>query len=72
MNINLTRQIPQAFQQWLSAEKTPTLCEATRSFSAITEVWKEYQDQHPETSNIVQAGIVTILISWKITQIEHL
>jgi len=35
----------------------PILCEATRSFSAITEVWKEYQDQHPETSNIVQAGI---------------
>ena len=57
MSINSTRQIPHAFQQRLSAEKTPTLCEATRSFSAITEVWKEYQDQHPETFDIVQAGI---------------
>ena len=57
MNINSTRQIPHAFQQQLSAKKTPTLCEATRSFSAITKVWKEFQDQHPETFDIVQAGI---------------
>ncbi|KIM34693.1 hypothetical protein M413DRAFT_75735, partial [Hebeloma cylindrosporum] len=49
--------IPHAFQQRLSAEKTPTVCEAIRSFSAISEVWKEHQDQYPETSNIVQAGI---------------
>ena len=56
-NFILFRQIPHAFQQRLSAEKTPTLCEAIRSFSAITEVWKEHQDQHPETSNIIQAGI---------------
>lgn len=57
ININSTWQIPHAFQQRLSAEKTPTVCEAVRSFSAITEVWKEHQDQYPETSNIVQAGI---------------
>ena len=54
---NLTLQIPHAFQQHLSVEKTPTLCKAIRSFSAITEVWKEHQVQYLETSNIVQAGI---------------
>ncbi|KAF8970640.1 ribonuclease H-like domain-containing protein, partial [Flammula alnicola] len=49
--------IPHAFQQRLSAEKTPTLCETIRSFSAITAIWKEHQGEHPETSNIIQAGI---------------
>ena len=50
-------QIPHAFQQWLSAEKTPTLCDAIPSFEAMIRIWKEHQVRHPETAGIVQAGL---------------
>lgn len=50
-------QVPHAFQQRLSNEKTPSLGEAIRSFSAIIDVWKEYQESHPETRDIVEAAI---------------
>ena len=50
-------QIPHAFQQRLSAEKTPTLCDAIPSFEAMIRVWKEHQVKHPETAGIVQAGL---------------
>ena len=50
-------QISHAFQQWLSAEKTPTLCDAIPSFEAMIHIWKEHQVKHPETAGIVQAGL---------------
>jgi hypothetical protein len=45
------------FQQQLSSEKTPTLCDAIPSFERLIKVWEDDQHQHPETSDIVQAGI---------------
>ena len=50
-------QVPHAFQQRLSSESTPTLCDAIPSFERMLKVWEEDQIKHPETAGIVQAGI---------------
>lgn len=50
--------VPDAFQQKLSAEKTPTLCNALPSFDAMMEVWKDLQDSWgPAVANIIQQGL---------------
>ncbi|KAJ7849934.1 ribonuclease H-like domain-containing protein [Mycena leptocephala] len=48
---------PHAFQQRLSAEKTPTLGDALPAFEAMISHWEKQQAQHPETAYIVQQGI---------------
>jgi len=50
-------KVPHAFQQQLSSEKTPTLCNAFPAFEGMKRVWKEHQVEHPETSDIVQDGL---------------
>ncbi|PBK95010.1 hypothetical protein ARMGADRAFT_896835, partial [Armillaria gallica] len=40
--------VPHAFQQKLSAEKTPTLCNALPAFSALLAWWHLLQEQMPE------------------------
>ncbi|KAF8869955.1 ribonuclease H-like domain-containing protein, partial [Gymnopilus junonius] len=52
--------IPHEFQQALSSEKTLTLCDTISHFNAIIQVWKEYQDEHPETEDIIEAGIIKL------------
>ncbi|KAJ6586163.1 ribonuclease H-like domain-containing protein, partial [Mycena capillaripes] len=49
--------VPHAFQQRLSAEKTPTLGDALPAFEAMISQWEKQQAQHPETAHIVQQGI---------------
>ncbi|KAJ6545313.1 ribonuclease H-like domain-containing protein, partial [Mycena capillaripes] len=49
--------VPHAFQQRLSAEKTPTLGDALPAFEAMISQWEKQQTQHPETTHIVQQGI---------------
>ncbi|KAJ7253087.1 hypothetical protein B0H12DRAFT_1017709, partial [Mycena haematopus] len=49
--------VPHAFQQLLSAEKTPTLGDALPSFEAMISRWEKQQNQYPETAHIVQQGI---------------
>ncbi|KAF8151682.1 hypothetical protein B0H34DRAFT_664757, partial [Crassisporium funariophilum] len=50
--------VPDAFQQKLSAEKTPTLCNAIPAFDAMVSIWKELQETWGEPfSTIIQAGI---------------
>ena len=57
-SINLNDfQVPQAFQQQLSSEKTPTLCNAFPAFKGMKRVWKEHQVEHLETSDVVQEGL---------------
>jgi hypothetical protein len=53
-------QKPHAFQQKLSAEATPTLHNALPSFEKLVSVWKKHQNRHPETSDIVAAGLEKI------------
>lgn len=50
-------QVPHAFQQQLSHEKTPTLCNTIPVFEALRTKWEEYQIAHPETQHIIQPGL---------------
>jgi hypothetical protein len=54
---SLLSQVPHAFQQRLSHEKTPTLCEAIPSFECLTEIWMEMQDDAPHLNEIIQGGL---------------
>ncbi|KAF9490016.1 hypothetical protein BDN71DRAFT_1369145, partial [Pleurotus eryngii] len=38
-------QVPHTFQQHLSGEKTPTLCDAIPAFKAMMRVWKSLQNE---------------------------
>ncbi|KAF7327405.1 HAT family dimerization domain-containing protein [Mycena kentingensis (nom. inval.)] len=49
--------IPHAFQQRLSAEKTPTLSYAIPYFEAMTRAWEKMQVAHPELRNVIQRGL---------------
>ncbi|THU78735.1 hypothetical protein K435DRAFT_578893, partial [Dendrothele bispora CBS 962.96] len=50
-------EVPHAFQQKLSAEKTPTLSGAIPSFEAIIARWKTLQSEIPVMRRVIQAGI---------------
>ena len=50
-------QIPHAFQQQLSHEKVPTLCNANPCYEALVQRWEEYQVLHPETYDIIEKGL---------------
>ncbi|KAF8991673.1 hypothetical protein BDQ17DRAFT_1254661, partial [Cyathus striatus] len=49
--------IPHTFQQDLSEEKTPTLCDIIPAFKAMEAIWKEHQIESMDTECIVQAGL---------------
>ncbi|KAJ7433152.1 hypothetical protein FB451DRAFT_1064718, partial [Mycena latifolia] len=49
--------VPHAFQQKLSAEKTPTLGDALPAFEAMIKAWQKQQVKYPETTHIIQKGI---------------
>ena len=50
-------QVPHAFQQHLSYEKTPTPCNEIPSFEALRSKWEEHKTQHPKTAHLIQPGI---------------
>jgi hypothetical protein len=45
------------FQQRLSSEKTPTLCDTIPSFKVMVQKWIEKQEEDPETHAIIQQGL---------------
>ncbi|KAF7372180.1 HAT family dimerization domain-containing protein [Mycena venus] len=49
--------VPHAFQQKLSAEKTPMLCHALPAFEAMIKKWEQMQLENPETADIIQQGL---------------
>ncbi|KAF8148231.1 hypothetical protein B0H34DRAFT_668958, partial [Crassisporium funariophilum] len=49
--------IPHAFQQVLSFEKTPTLGDTIPAFQAMITAWKKLQNEQPEVTDIIQAGL---------------
>ncbi|TFK41471.1 hypothetical protein BDQ12DRAFT_599653, partial [Crucibulum laeve] len=49
--------VPHAFQQKLSAEKMPTLCEALPSFQRMILVWNQLKNDMPAYSDVIDAGI---------------
>jgi hypothetical protein len=50
-------QIPHAFQQIVSQEKTPTLSHVLPAYEAMIEKWREFSEQHTEAVDIIQAGL---------------
>ncbi len=50
-------KVPHTFQQHLSAEKTPTLCDALPSFSALILWWCLLQEKMPEMKVVISAGL---------------
>lgn len=50
-------EIPHAFQQFLSSEKTLTLGNTIPAFQALIDSWKKAQTDIPEATDIIQKGI---------------
>ncbi|KIJ93508.1 hypothetical protein K443DRAFT_111958 [Laccaria amethystina LaAM-08-1] len=57
--------VPHVFQQHLSSEKTPTLCDTIPSFEAMVQKWVEKQEEDPETHAIVQQGLLDKLNTYR-------
>ncbi len=53
-------KVPHAFQQRLSAEKTPTLCDALLSFSTFILRWQPLQEKMPEMKDVIKAGLTKL------------
>ncbi|KAG1896125.1 uncharacterized protein F5891DRAFT_959093, partial [Suillus fuscotomentosus] len=49
--------VPHAFQQKLSSEKTPTLCDSIPSFEAMSRVWQQQADKYPDRAAVIQPGL---------------
>ncbi|PBK90095.1 hypothetical protein ARMGADRAFT_934806, partial [Armillaria gallica] len=49
------------FQHQLSAEKTPTLCDAIPSFKAVLTLWEEDLQKYPHLSHAIQAGLSKLM-----------
>lgn len=50
-------QIPHAFQEILSGEKTPTLSYTIPSFSSFISSWEVLMEENPEWKAIIQPGL---------------
>ncbi|THU89831.1 hypothetical protein K435DRAFT_577193, partial [Dendrothele bispora CBS 962.96] len=50
-------EVPHAFQQLLSAEKTPTLCDVIPSFEEMIHLWQDMKTRLPDMRTIIDAGI---------------
>lgn len=50
-------QVPHAFQQQLSHEKTPTLCDTIPAFEAMSAVWVERQESLPIAADVIEKGV---------------
>ncbi|KAG1908766.1 uncharacterized protein F5891DRAFT_899667, partial [Suillus fuscotomentosus] len=50
-------RVPHGFQQRLSAEKTPTLCNAIPAFEAMVQIWSKQLDNDPNLTTTIQPGL---------------
>jgi hypothetical protein len=62
-------QVPHAFQQKLSSEKTPTLAYALPAFEAMISTWNGLQVQYPQMYDIIEAGISKLNEYRKLTEL---
>ncbi len=56
-SLNYCLQVPHAFQQKLSADKTPTLALAIPSFQRMMQLWEDLKIKFPEASPAIQDGL---------------
>ncbi|KZT28411.1 hypothetical protein NEOLEDRAFT_1035922, partial [Neolentinus lepideus HHB14362 ss-1] len=52
--------VPHAFQQRLSSEKTPTLCDVVPSFEAMLWVWQRQKLELPDMACVIDAGMMKL------------
>ena len=50
-------QVPHAFQQILSCEKTPCISDTIPAFEAMQFTWEELQKEMPHTADIIAKGL---------------
>jgi hypothetical protein len=50
-------QVPHAFQQRLSSDKMPTLCDTISAFEAMKSIWNKQKVEMPDVSHIIDAGL---------------
>ncbi len=50
-------QVPHAFQQILSAEKTLCISDMLPAFEAMRSTWEAFQEELPHLSKIIDAGL---------------
>jgi hypothetical protein len=50
-------QIPHAFQEMLSREKTPTLSYIIPSFASFILCWENLVEENPDWADIIQPGL---------------
>ena len=50
-------QIPHAFQEILSGEKTPTVSYTVPSFSSFILCWENLVEENPDWTTIIQPGL---------------
>ncbi|PBK81196.1 hypothetical protein ARMGADRAFT_948624, partial [Armillaria gallica] len=49
--------VPHQFQEQLSAEKTPTLCNMLPAFEAVSVLWKAQKDECPLLSYAINSDL---------------
>jgi hypothetical protein len=50
-------QVPHAFQQRLSSDTTPTLCDTIPAFEAMKSVWNKQKMEMPNVVSIIDCGL---------------
>jgi hypothetical protein len=50
-------QVPHAFQQRLSSDTTPILCDTIPAFEAMKSVWNKQKAEMPNVAHIIDAGL---------------
>lgn len=54
---NNVTKVPNAFQQLLSSEKTPTLGLALLAFKSLIDLWKKLLRKYPDMYQAIEDGI---------------
>ncbi|KAK0430762.1 hypothetical protein EV421DRAFT_1721200, partial [Armillaria borealis] len=49
--------VPHAFQQILSAKKTPCISDTIPAFEAVRSMWEKLETEMPHAKNIIRAGL---------------
>ncbi|KAI5896313.1 uncharacterized protein SCHCODRAFT_01093448 [Schizophyllum commune H4-8] len=57
LELEQLQKVPHAFQQILSGEKTPTLCNAIPSFERMARRWEQLKTELPGMSSVIDRGL---------------
>jgi hypothetical protein len=57
MPILIYVQVPHAFQQRLSSDTTPTLCDTIPAFEAMKSIWNKQKVDMPNVAHVIDTGL---------------